>query len=1080
MKRILPIILGVLIISVAYPVEEHGDRKCRKQGLHDGNLVETLFWNFGEVAWWGKQPSGVWPKGTDHSYMDGITPIVAAEVVLSDGDTVHMVEAGYREHYEEDPVTGVEYGWQPICGYTNPYEDKIAMSDGPDSWPPYWPDRMDDPDDPGWSGYWNGYFGKKTNADQESYFVMDDYCDHGAAFQDKFYCDMYDSSRGGIGMRVEVRGFQWSNVLAEDLIFWHYDITNVSTTHYDKVVFGMYVDCGIGGQFDSNDDNAYYDTDMDITYSWDANGVGEGGWGPTGYAGYGFLESPGNPYNGIDDDGDARDGPGPVIDADVFLPTAYSVGDECIVIDYDTYERQVVYMPDTGLTIEHRGSVYRIMPDEILVEVDWNGMDDNLNGLIDENEGIHTGLKYRDWVTGEGLDNLLVDEARDDGMDNDGDWDIETDDVGADGVPGTGDTGEGNGVPSPGEPRFDETDKDESDQIGLTAFDCFYIGQGVEYRFDEVVWKKIANYHFDVGAENGNIAFLYGSGPFPLPPGKTERFSLVLVFGNDLEDLRRNVEVVQKIYNANYNFARPPDKPQLRAVAGDGKVTLYWDDVAEYSEDVFADSTTCEPGTYGWRDFEGYRIYRSTDAAFNDCYTITDGQGNPILYEPIAQFDIKNDVAGFFPIDVNGVKYYLGDNTGLEHSYTDYDVKNGQTYYYAVVSYDRGWADAGILPSECTKVIKVDVAGNVTLDKNTSVVTPHAPAAGYENAQVEIERVSGHGTGDIQVDILDPLLVEENACRIVFDDTTNQDTTFYSFYDLGADSLLFVSRYLEGEDFNPMFHGMRLRVRDDTVSWNDSLSGWIEGNCNLLINVKQLYSSPYRRPGFPSSYEIRIDTFGVDTSYRYSNPLHPTNFYVWDLVEERRARCYLWEPAGEADSLLNAGDYVDLWLWVDDHWEVMWRIEFYEPGTEETINPDSGDKAYIAIDMPFRSRDVFDVTTMPARIEEDLAKSELGRIAVVPNPYCAAAEWEQKRLLASGRGERKIYFIHLPKRATIRIYTISGELVKVLEHDSYIDDGDESWDLISKDGLDIAPGVYIFHVDAKELGEKIGRFAIIK
>ncbi len=1080
MNRLILIIIGILMALDVPSVEEHGDRKYRKRGLHNGNLVETLFWNFGEVAWWRKHPSGVWPRGTDHSYMDGITPIVAAEVVLSEGDTIHIVEAGYREHYEEDPITGVEYGWQPISGYSNPYEDKIAMSDDPDSWPASWPDKMNEPDDPGWPGSWNGYFGKRTNADQESYFVMDDYCDHGAAFREKFYCDMYDSSRGGLGMRVEVRGFQWSNVLAEDLIFWHYDITNISTTHYDEVAFGMYVDCGVGGPDDSNDDNAFYDTEMDITYSWDPDGTGQGGW-ETGYAGYAFLESPGNPYNGIDDDGDGRDCPGPVIDAGVSLPGSFSAGEQCVLIDYDTYKRSVVSMPDTGLVIQHRGILDRIMPDEVLVEIDWNGMDDNLNGLIDENEDIHTGLKYKDWITGGGLNNLLIDEARDDGIDNDSDWNRETDDVGADGVPGTGDRGEGDGIPSPGEPHFDETDKDESDQIGLTAFDRFYIGHGVEYRFDDVIWERIAYYHFDIGEQYpGNTAFLYGSGPFPLPPGKTERFSLALVFGNDLEDLRRNVEVVQKIYNANYNFARPPDKPELRAVAGDGKVTLYWDDAAEYSEDVFADSIGCEPGAYGWRDFEGYRIYRSTDPAFNDCYTITDGQGNPVLYDPLAQFDIKNDVSGFFPIDVNGVQYYMGDNTGLKHSYADYDVKNGQTYYYAVVSYDRGWAEAGMLPSECTKVIKMDVVGNVTLDKNTVVATPRSPAAGYKNAQVDIEHTKGHGTGDIWIDVMDPLLVKENAYRIVFDDTTHQDTTIYSFYDLGGDSLLFTSTYVEGEDFNPVSDGMRLQVRDDTVAWNDSLTGWVEGDCNLLINVDQLYSSPYRRPGFPTSYEIRIDTFGIDTSYLYSNPQYPTNFTVWDVIDSQKVRYYLWEPPGEVDSLLNAGDYIDIWLWVDDHWERAWRVKFFEPGVDSTVNPIRGDWAYIAIDMPFRSGDVFDIKTNSAYIEEALARSDLDRIAVVPNPYCAAAEWEPRRILASGRGERRIYFIHLPQRATIRIYTVSGELVKVIEHDSFIDNGEEPWGLVSKDGMDIAPGIYIYHVDAPGIGEKIGRFAIIK
>ena len=47
---------------------------------------------------------------------------------------------------------------------------------------------------------------------------------------------------------------------------------------------------------------------------------------------------------------------------------------------------------------------------------------------------LYTGAKHINYFTGEGLDNLLIDEQRDDGIDKDGDWDPLTDDVGADGV----------------------------------------------------------------------------------------------------------------------------------------------------------------------------------------------------------------------------------------------------------------------------------------------------------------------------------------------------------------------------------------------------------------------------------------------------------------------------------------------------------------------------------------------------------------------------------------------------------------------------------------------------------------------
>ena len=38
----------------------------------------------------------------------------------------------------------------------------------------------------------------------------------------------------------------------------------------------------------------------------------------------------------------------------------------------------------------------------------------------------------------------------------------------------------------------------------------------------------------------------------------------------------------------------------------------------------------------------------------------------------------------------------------------------------------------------------------------------------------------------------------------------------------------------------------------------------------------------------------------------------------------------------------------------------------------------------------------------------------------------------------------------------------------------------ESWNLLTKDNLSLAYGVYIYHVDAPGIGEHIGKFAVIK
>ena len=103
-----------------------------------------------------------------------------------------------------------------------------------------------------------------------------------------------------------------------------------------------------------------------------------------------------------------------------------------------------------------------------------------------------------DYTTGLGSNDPLLDEARDDGIDNDGDWDPLIDDLGADGVALTGDAGEGDGFPTNGEPHFDKTDVDESDQIGLNAFEYFSPPGAVRMRDDQGLWDRMAPGHFDV------------------------------------------------------------------------------------------------------------------------------------------------------------------------------------------------------------------------------------------------------------------------------------------------------------------------------------------------------------------------------------------------------------------------------------------------------------------------------------------------------------------------------------------------------------------------------------------------------
>jgi hypothetical protein len=113
-------------------------------------------------------------------------------------------------------------------------------------------------------------------------------------------------------------------------------------------------------------------------------------------------------------------------------------------------------------------------------------------------------------------------------------------------------------------------------------------------------------------------------------------------------------------------------------------------------------------------------------------------------------------------------------------------------------------------------------------------------------------------------------------------------------------------------------------------------------------------------------------------------------------------------------------------------------------------------------------------------VSTPIAKTDLDKIRVVPNPYVAAAKWEPRNTFTSGRGPREIHFIHLPSACTIRIFNVSGALVKKIEHQSSLIDGTEIWNVLSDENFEIAYGIYVYHIDAPGIGQKTGTFAIIK
>jgi len=75
--------------------------------------------------------------------------------------------------------------------------------------------------------------------------------------------------------------------------------------------------------------------------------------------------------------------------------------------------------------------------------------------------------------------------------------------------------------------------------------------------------------------------------------------------------------------------------------------------------------------------------------------------------------------------------------------------------------------------------------------------------------------------------------------------------------------------------------------------------------------------------------------------------------------------------------------------------------------------------------------------------------------------------------------DNRIEFINLPQQAIIRIYSSSGVLVDLIEHNSDQAGGSASWSVRNRNNQAVASGVYFFHVEANDQ-RKVGRMTIVR
>ena len=495
---------------------------------------------------------------------------------------------------------------------------------------------------------------------------------------------------------------------------------------------------------------------------------------------------------------------------------------------------------------------------------------------------------------------------------------------------------------------------------------------------------------------------------------------------------------------------------------------------------VLKDLDTSEPypdGTYR----SGAHIY------FGGLYVqITDGPSGP-------------PVAGDIFRVVSTPSMALGEDAGIKNFYTDEGLTNGIQYTYAVTSYDTGNPKTGLIAMESSQI------------ETMLHVVPRPQPAGYQEPTAAVEK-QGVGTVTVEPMVLAPNKVTGHEYKIVW----------HGAKQIGPGA------YITGPGYQPPAYEIVDMTTNQTVvenqrfDWYDpsdgeaieALSPMFDGIVLKLIGVDVSYGSPTENPindvkltaGSVTGWEVDIQSPGAGEN-TWSNIFWATYYrphtYSITFIDDTHVKV--------VDE--NTGEEIQFNAQRADGYAILtgtgWRDEYNQAETPGFFRIFiRGGYVYIRdANGEISAGDVFTVemggVSAPQDGDEFLLKTQgetlaaenieaaLGQIRVVPNPYFVTNR------AVTAEGTDKIFFTHLPPRCTIRVYTLVGELVREIRHESTtrfnpderLAQGDKGgtaeFALLNRYNQALASGVYIYHVEAQDesnavIGNKIGRFAIIR
>jgi hypothetical protein len=609
---------------------------------------------------------------------------------------------------------------------------------------------------------------------------------------------------------------------------------------------------------------------------------------------------------------------------------------------------------------------------------------------------------------------------------------------------------------------------------------------------------------------------------------------------NSVTVLKEVDQLAELAYQQNFKFITPPDPPIVQVSELPNQIILAWDETSEYNDDgtlydaedpflsyyigdtIYVNNlpVIIDDSTY---NFYGYTVYQ---------YSSSSGD-NQVVYD---QWNIGE---GKDPRPYTKTRHLkITENKNREVGTYGTPLINGKEYYFAVVAESfNEFGHPAILSSEpqiITVIPRITPGTSYTSHYGDSLDVTHKSTAKLSEGEVFVWVVDPSKTTGLEYTVnfnadLTWNLVRSDGDTIAKNQTNQSGDEAYNVYDgvlvkvQGSPQGIDIQRpgpYGNLYGFNGWdFQGNRWVSGHD---WGGvSFYGGLDNSTNFFgsdigpadyTDVELRWAGASDRSDssalglaaasileMPERWSKAV-VYRRDLGYTVEATLGDIPFAVYDTwsVPERRLKIAFVEDAnnGVANLLWDMGWDGTVFPGSEGAHEYFFILtEEYDENytdylsgvldgrinnSEYAIWPNSRFREYlidpfemqIFATRPNTPEDIYTFSSPAVAFASNASlKKDMQKIKVTPNPYYGFHSGELSV------DNRWVQFTYLPPTCTIRIFTLAGHLVRELEKN------DAStpflkWDLRNEYKSPVGSGVFVYHIEAPGIGEKIGKMVV--